>query len=67
MPSHLHHVIPVAKGGGNEADNLVVLCPNCHAMAHRIRKFVVGRHALIRLMLTVLTGQPTQRALTDVG
>lgn len=30
----LHHVIPVAKGGSDEHQNLVIVCPNCHRMAH---------------------------------
>jgi 5-methylcytosine-specific restriction endonuclease McrA len=52
---HVHHVVPVWQGGGNEPDNLVVLCPNHHAMAHALcerdgRSFPVGRHALIRLI-----------------
>ena len=31
-----HHVIPVACSGTSEPDNLVLLCPNCHAIAHDI-------------------------------
>jgi len=30
----LHHVVPRSKGGTNNHDNLVPLCPNCHRMAH---------------------------------
>lgn len=33
---HLHHVVPIASGGGDEASNLVLLCPNHHTVAHRI-------------------------------
>jgi 5-methylcytosine-specific restriction endonuclease McrA len=29
-----HHLIPKAKGGMNNDDNLVLLCPNCHRAAH---------------------------------
>jgi hypothetical protein len=32
-----HHVIPVADGGSNDATNLVILCANCHAIAHILR------------------------------
>lgn len=36
---HVHHVVPVSKIGVgyliNPATDLVPLCPNCHAMAHR--------------------------------
>jgi 5-methylcytosine-specific restriction endonuclease McrA len=30
----VHHVKPVSEGGNNELDNLVVLCPTCHAVVH---------------------------------
>lgn len=31
----LHHLVGVAAGGGNDAANLLALCPNCHALFHR--------------------------------
>src|ERR1035441_4161897 len=31
----IHHIVEVADGGGNEAGNLLALCPNCHALLHR--------------------------------
>jgi len=31
----LHHVVEVSEGGGNEAANLLALCPTCHALYHR--------------------------------
>lgn len=34
----VHHVLDVAKGGMNFEDNLTVLCPNCHALAHKIQE-----------------------------
>ena len=30
----IHHIVQVADGGGNELDNLLPLCPNCHALHH---------------------------------
>jgi hypothetical protein len=33
---HCHHVVPIAAGGDNEASNLIILCANCHAIAHSI-------------------------------
>ena len=31
----IHHLVPVADEGKNEPENLLVLCPNCHALHHR--------------------------------
>ena len=31
----LHHIEHVSDDGGNEAHNLIALCPNCHALYHR--------------------------------
>lgn len=31
----IHHIIPRAKGGNNKIENLVMLCPNCHALTHK--------------------------------
>lgn len=31
----VHHIVPVAAGGTNSEDNLVVLCPTCHRLVHR--------------------------------
>lgn len=39
-----HHVVPVAAGGSDEAGNLVVLCPNHHAIAHRATFTRRGRY-----------------------
>ena len=30
-----HHIVHVSKGGKNEVNNLLLLCPNCHAEIHR--------------------------------
>ncbi len=27
----VHHILPLAKGGGNEAENLMALCKPCHS------------------------------------
>jgi hypothetical protein len=31
----LHHITPIKNGGKTEYENLIVLCPNCHARVHR--------------------------------
>ena len=30
----VHHIIPVQLGGSAHRSNLIVLCPNCHALIH---------------------------------
>ena len=30
----IHHIQYVSRGGGDEASNLLVLCPNCHTLHH---------------------------------
>lgn len=39
----VHHILPIAHGGDNWSGNLVELCPNCHAVVHRIKR-IFGRH-----------------------
>lgn len=31
---HVHHIVSVCDGGTEDASNLILLCPNCHKMAH---------------------------------
>ena len=31
----VHHIIPVSEGGKDDIDNVAVLCPNCHVLAHQ--------------------------------
>lgn len=33
-PLEVHHVVPLAEGGGNEPENLVTLCRRCHRADH---------------------------------
>lgn len=35
---HRHHIKPRSEGGEDATDNMVMLCPNCHAIAHRLRR-----------------------------
>lgn len=30
-----HHIKHYAKGGSNNAENLILLCPNCHTLVHK--------------------------------
>ncbi len=36
---HLHHIVPLSKGGSNKIENLELLCESCHSKAHRNRIF----------------------------
>jgi hypothetical protein len=31
----IHHLVPVSENGDNEPDNLLALCPTCHALHHQ--------------------------------
>lgn len=33
---HGHHITPRACGGSDDPENIIVLCPNCHALAHYV-------------------------------
>lgn len=48
-----HHLIPYANGGPNTADNLLALCPNCHADHHAGRIPDASLRAWKMLLVTV--------------
>lgn len=33
----IHHIVPISEKGPNTEENLMVVCPTCHAKIHRIR------------------------------
>lgn len=35
----IHHALPLSEGGNNNSDNIMVVCPNCHAILHKIISF----------------------------
>lgn len=37
VEKHVHHKIPVSRGGSHRLENLVYLCVNCHSRAHHGR------------------------------
>jgi hypothetical protein len=41
----LHHVVPVACGGGDSPENLLLLCPNHHRLAHKLTSISYKRGA----------------------
>jgi len=36
---HIHHRIPLSRGGNHKLDNLTILCEDCHSQEHGGRKF----------------------------
>ena len=54
---HAHHIVPVSKDGLDTAANLIVLCPNCHAVAHWVTRQVADVGQLTRDTLQVLMSQ----------
>jgi 5-methylcytosine-specific restriction endonuclease McrA len=54
---HAHHITPRACGGTDDQRNLIVLCPNCHAIAH----FVTAQSQLQRQY----TGPSTAKELQE--
>jgi hypothetical protein len=46
-PLDVHHVIFRACGGSDDIDNLVPLCPSCHATIHRRRDTVTSGRELV--------------------
>jgi HNH endonuclease len=42
---HAHHVVPVIAGGSDFPDNRLLLCPNCHCLAHALFPLIGGVYA----------------------
>jgi len=42
----IHHIKQRRDGGKNSSDNLIILCPNCHALFHR---GIINQDELIKL------------------
>lgn len=38
---HVHHINPLSASGEDVSNNLIPVCPNCHAMLHRHLKYAV--------------------------
>jgi hypothetical protein len=60
----LHHLVEVSEGGGNEAGNLLALCPTCHAMYTR-GDITPDAMSVYKGALEVLPGLTIKRPLTD--
>jgi hypothetical protein len=49
----LHHIWEVSEGGGDEASNLIALCPTCHALYHRGRIRVESIYAWKAMLIAI--------------
>lgn len=54
MTIDTHHIIPKYKGGPHEIDNLMVICPNCHALITRGALVLKKRADIPRISKRVL-------------
>lgn len=43
---HVHHVLPLSKGGSNKLSNLSLLCERCHRKEHGNRNFPVANSSV---------------------
>lgn len=53
---HVHHKVPLSRGGGNTPANLISLCKNCHTESHTHMRWVhwVERNRLASIVLRIL-------------
>lgn len=54
-----HHILPKNKGGLHEINNLMVLCPNCHALITRRYLSLKSRKDIPRLRRKLIKLQPS--------
>lgn len=49
-----HHVLPKKDGGPHEIDNLMVICPNCHALITRRKIVLKNRSDILKVKKRIL-------------
>jgi 5-methylcytosine-specific restriction endonuclease McrA len=42
----LHHIVPRSQGGGDEVENIILLCRKCHNAAHGLEKTYLHKDVL---------------------
>lgn len=66
----VHHIVPVSKGGTNNLENLMVVCPNCHTNFHEGR-FTTAQMRIYRIQwmqkcnVYLEIGIPTEKLTKD--
>jgi hypothetical protein len=57
---HVHHIVPLRKGGDSDPANLLVLCRRCHAKKHfsdlKLSALVLGSLLAALIALTLCKG-----------
>jgi hypothetical protein len=49
----MHHIWEVSEGGGDEASNLIALCPTCHALYHRGKISIESIYAWKAMLIAI--------------
>ncbi|MEK7095608.1 MAG: HNH endonuclease signature motif containing protein [Patescibacteria group bacterium] len=49
MAVDTHHIIPKYQGGPHEIENLIVICPNCHALITRGKMILKSRDNITKI------------------
>ena len=57
----LHHIVWVKDGGGNDLDNLLALCPNCHSL--HTKGHIPARAILAWKSLLISLGNPNRTSV----
>jgi len=45
---HIHHIVPISKGGDHSLDNLELLCEKCHCEKHPKLKTLIDKNQIYR-------------------
>lgn len=43
---HVHHILPLSRGGNNELANLITICEKCHVERHLNRQATLGERSI---------------------
>lgn len=66
---HTHHIIMLSKGGSNDKNNLIKLCPNHHSLIHNDNYSLISENGEYRLINNITKDsiiQPVDRLTSKV-